>query len=104
MSDNKTEKTEKAATSADNTAMAAGIIRTVQQVLHDTADSRDELPPGCAGSMGMMLCIAMDLLDCSPKSALKTSLGDVAHILGAAFLEKTKVSPTISAALADIIK
>ena len=104
MSDNKTEKTEKAATSADNTAMAAGIIRTVQQVLHDTADSRDELPPGTAGSMGMMLCIAMDLLDCSPKSALKTSLGDVAHILGAAFLEKTKVSPTISAALADIIK
>lgn len=104
MSDKKTEKTDKAATSADNTAMAAGIIRTVQQVLHDTADSRDELPPGTAGSMGMMLCIAMDLLDCSPKSALKTSLGDVAHLLGAAFLEKTKVSPTISAACADIIK
>ena len=104
MSDKKTEKTEKAATSADNTAMAAGIIRTVQEVLHDTADNRDELPPGTAGSMGMMLCIAMDLLDCSPKSALKTSLGDVAHILGAAFLEKTKVSPTISAACADIIK
>ena len=104
MSDNKTEKTDKAATSADNTAMAAGIIRTVQQVLHDTADSRDELPPGTAGSMGMMLCIAMDLLDCSPKSALKTSLGDVAHLLGAAFLEKTKVSPTISGACADIIK
>lgn len=104
MSDKKTEKTEKAAASADNTAMAAGIIRTVQEVLHDTADNRDELPPGTAGSMGMMLCIAMDLLDCSPKSALKTSLGDVAHILGAAFMEKTKVSPTISAACADIIK
>ena len=104
MSDKKTKKTDKAATSADNTAMAAGIIRTVQEVLHDTADNRDELPPGTAGSMGMMLCIAMDLLDCSPKSALKTSLGDVAHILGAAFMEKTKVSPTISAACADIIK
>ena len=104
MSDKKTEKTEKAAASADNTAMAAWILRTVQQVLHDTADNRDELPPGTAGSMGMMLCIAMDLLDCSPKSALKTSLGDVAHILGAAFMEKTKVSPTISAACADIIK
>jgi len=89
---------------AANIESAAGIIRTVQHVLRDTAEAGDALPPGSAGSMGTMLCVAMDLLPCSERGAVKTSLGDVAHILGAAFLERTAVSPTITAALADIIR
>lgn len=96
---NETNKNE----TADNTAMAAGIIRTVQHVLRDTAGSREALPPGFAGSMGMMLCVAMDLLPCPVRGAVKTSLGDVAHILGTAFREKTAVSPTVASALSDII-
>lgn len=89
---------------AANIESAAGIIRTVQRVLRGTAESRDALPPGSTGSMSTMLCIAMDLMPCSERGALKTSLGDVAHILGAAFLEKTAVSPTIAAALSEIIE
>ena len=109
MNENKTKKTATTGQAAenrkaDNTAMASGIIRTVQHVLRDTAVNRDPLPPGSAGSLGTMLCIAMDLLPCSERGAVKTSLGDVAHILGAAFLERTPVSPTIAAALADIIQ
>ena len=102
----KTATAEQAARNetADNTAIASGIIRTVQRVLRGTAESRDALPPGSAGSMGTMLCVAMDLLPCSERGAVKTSLGDVAHILGAAVLEKTTVSPTITADLADIIR
>ncbi len=102
----KTATAEQAARNetADNTAIASGISRTVQRVLRGTAEARDALPPGSAGSMGTMLCVAMDLLPCSERGAVKTSLGDVAHILGAAFLERTPVSPTITAAMADIIR
>ena len=91
-------------TTGDGTAMAAGIIRTVQHVLRETAENRDALPSGTAGSMGVKLCVAIDLLPGSERGAVKTSLGDVAHILNAAFQEKTAVSPTIAAALADIIR
>lgn len=89
---------------SESIASAAGILHTVQRVLKDTAGNRDALPPGSAGSMGLMLCAAMDMVPCSAKSPLKTSIGDVAHILGASFLEKVPVSPTVSSALSEIIR
>ncbi|MBP5586662.1 MAG: hypothetical protein J6Y92_09970 [Lentisphaeria bacterium] len=89
---------------SESIASAAGILHTVQRVLKDTAGNRDALPPGSAGSMGLMLCAAMDMVPCSAKSPLKTSIGDVAHILGVSFLEKVPVSPTVSSALSEIIR